>query len=126
MLEAVNNVIVSYEPDLDSPDDGVSSSAIVQSVETQISLTLRQEGKVSIQQATIHVEAVSLDLMLASNGLSFASIQRAGRAPPHEGTLDGTEVITFSNGTDIPQDIDVLASIRLPGSIVDLLQSANG
>ena len=126
VLETVNNVIVSYEPDLDSPDGGVSSSAIVQSVETQVTQTLQQEGKVGIQQDTIHVEAVSLDPMLASNGLSFVSIQYAGQVQPQEGTLDGTQVMTFLNSKDIPRDIDVLASIRLPGNIADLLQSANG
>ena len=128
MLEAVNNVVLNNAFNPDSPDDDVSSSAIVQSVQTQVSLTLHQEGSISIKEDTVHVEAISRDPELASNGLIFASVrQETGQGQaPQEGTLDGTEVKTFDNTSDIPSDADILASIRLPGNIGDLLSSATG
>ncbi|XP_038052771.1 adhesion G-protein coupled receptor G2-like [Patiria miniata] len=114
VLETVNNVIMaSAEPD---SVNSASSSAIVRSVETQVSLTLRQEGNVSIRQETIHVKAVSLDRAQYSNGFSFVSVRQPGQGPPPEGSLDGTQVETY--GDEIPSDIDVVASVQLPGSIV--------
>ena len=53
-----------------------------------------------------------------------SSDQTPGQASPQEGTLSGTEVKTFMNTSQIPKN--VVASIRLPANIVDLLQSANG
>ncbi|XP_038051558.1 hyalin-like [Patiria miniata] len=134
VLETVSNVIMSVGPE--TPDDfkpttieASTSSAIVKSVETQISLTLQQEGKVSIRQDSIHVEAVSLDPNLARDGLSFVSVKQSNvthpaQGSPQEGTLAGTKVETL-NSSVIPKDLDVLASARLPGNIIDLLQSPN-
>ena len=128
VVETVNNVIANAETTSDSSVDAGSSSAIVQSVETQVSLTLQQEGQVSIQQDTVHVEAVTLDTDQASNGLSFASIPQQswlpGQGATREGTLAGTEVKTFVNASQIPTER--LASIRLPANVIDLLHSANG
>ncbi|XP_038051569.1 uncharacterized protein LOC119724541 [Patiria miniata] len=130
VVKTVSNVIKSTAsaPDSSTADAG-SSSAIVHSVETQVALTLRQEGEVSIRQDTIHVEAVSLDPKRASGGFSFVSAPSSpdlpvGPGAPQEGTLAGTEVKTFENASDIPDD--VVASIRLPANIVDLLQSSSG
>ncbi|XP_038051797.1 adhesion G-protein coupled receptor G6-like [Patiria miniata] len=121
VIQTVSNVIMSTSqtPDSQTPEvNAGSSSAIVQSVEAQVSLTLRQEGPVSIQQDTIHVEAVSLDQMQVSNGLTFVSApeQETGQSSPQEGSLVGTKVTTLVNASDeVPQD--VIASIRLPASI---------
>ncbi|XP_038047601.1 adhesion G-protein coupled receptor G6-like [Patiria miniata] len=121
VIQTVSNVIMSTSqtPDSQTPEVYAgSSSAIVQSVEAQVSLTLRQEGPVSIQQDTIHVEAVSLDPMLVSNGLTFVSApeQESGQSSPQEGSLVGTKVTTLLNASDdVPQD--VIASIRLPANI---------
>ncbi|XP_038077322.1 adhesion G-protein coupled receptor G6-like [Patiria miniata] len=133
VLETVSNVIMSVGPE--TPDseptqiEAGTSSAIVKSVETQISLTLQQEGKVSIRQDSIHVEAVSLEPNLTGNGLSFVSVKQSnvtypGQGSPQEGTLAGTEVETL-NSSVIPRDLDVLASARLPGNIINLLPSPN-
>ncbi|XP_033630633.1 adhesion G-protein coupled receptor G4-like isoform X2 [Asterias rubens] len=124
VIETVSNVIMNAKETQDSPDSK-SSSAIIQSVEAQVSLTLQQEGKVSIQQDTIHVEAVSIDPIDASNGFSFASVQQetAGSRSPQEGSLDGTEIKTFTNASEIPSD--VVASIKLPANIMYLLRQGN-
>ncbi|XP_071797063.1 uncharacterized protein [Asterias amurensis] len=124
VIETVSNVIMNAKETQDSPDSK-SSSAIIQSVEAQVSLTLQQEGKVSIQQDTIHVEAVSIDPIDASNGFSFASVQQetAGSRSPQEGSLDGTEIKTFTNVSEIPND--VVASIKLPANIIYLLRQGN-
>ncbi|XP_071797056.1 uncharacterized protein [Asterias amurensis] len=120
VVETVSNVIVNAKETQDSPDSK-SSSAIIQSVEAQVSLTLQQEEKVSIQQDTIHVEAVSIHPIDASNGFSFATAQKesAGSRSPQEGSLDGTEVKTFTNASEVPKG--VVASIQLPANINDLL-----
>ena len=63
VVETVSNVISSVEPSstaVEAIDKNVTS-AIVKSVESQVSLTLQEEGEVSIRQESIHVEAVSLD-----------------------------------------------------------------
>ena len=128
MLETVSNVISNTNSDL-SADNGVSSSTIIQSMEDQVQTTLQQEGQLSIQEENVHVEGVSVDPMLASNGFSFVSAQQPGHipSPDVEGTsLVGTKVMTFANASEIPQDLDVVASIRLPANIVDLIQSASG
>ena len=120
------HVIINAQADSGSPV-GKSSSAIIKSVETQVSLTLQQEGHVSIQEDTIHVEAVSLDPNDASNGLSFVSIQKQstdGKESPQDSKLDNTKIKIFTNTSEIPQD-DVLASIQLPGNIIDLLPYGN-
>ncbi|XP_022088885.1 adhesion G-protein coupled receptor G6-like [Acanthaster planci] len=129
VVKTVSNVIQSVKTTPDqSVDDAGSSSAIVQSVETQVSLTLQQEGQVRIQQDTVHVEAVSLALKKASGGFSFVSTpQSPGQQDSSDGrqrgTLTGTEVKTFENASDIPKD--VVAAIGLPANIVDLLQSSD-
>ncbi|XP_038052395.1 adhesion G-protein coupled receptor G6-like [Patiria miniata] len=128
VLETVNNVIMSggETPDSQAPDfNGSSSSAIIQSLESQVSLSLRQEGNFSIRQDTIHVEAVSLDPTLAQNGLSFVSVRHPGQGSPQEGSLVGTEVQTFMDSSNIPLSIDVLASVQLPRNIIDLIQSSD-
>ncbi|XP_038051555.1 adhesion G-protein coupled receptor G6-like isoform X1 [Patiria miniata] len=132
VLETVSNVIMSVGPETSDDSEPTTieastSSAIVKSVETQISLTLQQEGKVSIRQDSIHVEAVSLDPNQARNGLSFVSVKHSNvthpaQGSPQEGTLAGTKVETL-NSSVIPKDLDVLASARLPDNIIDLLQS---
>ncbi|XP_038044139.1 adhesion G-protein coupled receptor G6-like [Patiria miniata] len=133
VLETVSNVIMSVGPE--TPDseptqiEAGTSSAIIQSVETQISLTLQQEGKVSIRQDSIHVEAVSLEPNQTRNGLSFMSVKQSnvtypGQGSPQEGTLAGTEVETLYSSV-IPEDLDVLASARLPSNIINLLPSPN-
>ncbi|XP_038058173.1 uncharacterized protein LOC119729609 isoform X2 [Patiria miniata] len=128
VIQTVSNVIMSTSqaPDSQTPEvNAGSSSAIVQSVEAQVALTLRQEGPVSIQQDTIHVEAVSLPPMQVSNGLTFVSApkQQTGQSSPQEGSLVGTEVTTLVNASKAPQD--VIASIRLPANIVKLIQAGN-
>ncbi|XP_038051801.1 adhesion G-protein coupled receptor G6-like isoform X3 [Patiria miniata] len=131
VLETVSNVIMSVGPE--TPDseptqiEAGTSSAIIQSVETQISLTLQQEGKVSIRQDSIHVEAVSLEPNQTRNGLSFVSVKQSNVTSPgqgslQEGTLAGSEVETLYSSM-IPKDLDVLASARLPGNITNLLPS---
>ncbi len=124
VIETVANVIMDAKKRQDSPDRK-SSSAILQSVEAQVSLTLQQKGKVSIQQDTIHVEAVIIDRKEASDGFSFVSVQQesAGSRSPKEGSLDGTELKTFTNASEVPKD--VLASIQLPANINDLLPHGN-
>ena len=124
VVETVSNVIVNAKETQDSPDSK-SSSAIIQSVEAQVLLTLQQEGNVSIQQDAIHVEAVSIDPIDASNGFSFATAQKesAGSRPPQEGSLDGTEIKTFTNASEVPKG--VVASIQLPANINDLLPQGN-
>ncbi|XP_022088889.1 uncharacterized protein LOC110978300 isoform X3 [Acanthaster planci] len=129
VLETVSNVILTVGTTIDSESqpaeiDAESSSAIVQSVEAQISLTLQQEGHVSIRQDSIHVEAVSMDPTLATEGLSFASVKQSTTPEPGQGLLAGTEVKTL-NSTVIPKDLDVLASAQLPSNIIGLLQSHN-
>ena len=129
-METVSNVIQSakMEPDTLSNDAG-STSAIVQSMETQISLNLQQEGEFSIQQDSVHVKAVSWDPAEATGGISFASVSKKpsgrepGQVPPGQ-SLSGTEVQTFTNTSQTPSD--VLASVRLPANIIDLLQSSVG
>ncbi|XP_038051570.1 uncharacterized protein LOC119724542 [Patiria miniata] len=128
VIQTVSNVIMSTSqtPDSQTPEvNAGSSSAIVQSVEAQVSLTLRQEGHFSVQQDTIHVEAVSLDPVQASNGLTFVSApqQQTGQSSPQDGSLAGTKVTTTVNASEVPHD--VIASIRLPANIVDLLQAGN-
>ncbi|XP_038059975.1 uncharacterized protein LOC119730971 isoform X2 [Patiria miniata] len=128
VIQTVSNVIMSTSqtPDSQTPEvNAGSSSAIVQSVEAQVALTLRQDGPVSIQQDTIHVEAVSLDPMQVTNGLTFVSApkQQTGQSSPQEGSLVGTKVTTVVNASEVPQD--VIASIRLPANIVDLIQAGN-
>ncbi len=126
VVETVNNIIENQNTNDDlANDNGVSSSAIVQSVEAQISSTLQQEGMISIQQPTIHVEGVSLDPMEANGGFSFASIQIPGGSQ-ERGSLEGTEVRTFNRTSEIPQDIEVVASIQLPQNIGEILQSSTG
>ncbi|XP_038051560.1 adhesion G-protein coupled receptor G6-like isoform X2 [Patiria miniata] len=131
VLETVSNVIMSVGPETHDSEptqiEAGTSSAIVKSVETQISLTLQQEGKVSIRQDSIHVEAVSLEPNQTRNGLSFVSVKQSnvtspGQGSPQEGTLAGTEVETLYSSM-IPKDLDVLASARLPGNITNLLPS---
>ncbi|XP_038052393.1 deleted in malignant brain tumors 1 protein-like [Patiria miniata] len=128
VLKTVSNVIMSVgkTPDSQTPDiNAGNSSAIIQSVEHQVSLTLRQEGKLSIRQDTIHVEAVSVDPTLAQNGLSFVSVRHPGQGSPQEGSLVGTEVQTFMDSNNIPLGIDVLASVQLPGKIIDSIESSD-
>ena len=130
MLETVSNVIQNVGTTADTETqpgeiDAESSSAIVRSVETQISLTLQKEGEVSIRQDSIHVEAVSLDPMQAREGLSFLSVKNSTTLEPGQGPLAGTKVETL-NSTVIPEDLDVLASAQLPSSIISLLQSPYG
>ncbi|XP_022097501.1 uncharacterized protein LOC110982977 isoform X2 [Acanthaster planci] len=123
VLETVNNVInEGVEPD--APDSARSSSEIVRSVETQVALTLQEEGKVSIRQETIHVEAVSLDPEENRDGFSFASVLKPGQGSSEEGSLVGTDVQTFDD--DIPADVNVVASVQLPGSILDSIPTTDG
>ncbi|XP_033630027.1 adhesion G-protein coupled receptor G4-like isoform X2 [Asterias rubens] len=123
VIQTVANVITNVQ-ESQGTADSTTSSAIVKSVEQQVSLTLQQGGNVSIQQETIHVKAVSIDPQKASNGFSFASVQQesAGSRSPQEGSLDGTEVKTFTNASEVPKD--VVASIQLPASILDHLPPA--
>ena len=125
VIQTVANVITNVQ-ESQGTADSTTSSAIVKSVEQQVSLTLQQGGNVSIQQETIHVKAVSIDPQKASNGFSFASVQQesAGSRSPQEGSLDGTEVKTFTNASEVPKD--VVASIQLPASILDHLPPAFG
>ncbi|XP_022088748.1 deleted in malignant brain tumors 1 protein-like [Acanthaster planci] len=134
VVETVNNVIENAGAATDTKPtqiDAGSSSAIVQSVEIQVSLTLQQEGLVSLQQDSIHIEAISLDPLQARDGLSFVSVKEAtvlppGQESPQEGrSLAGTEIRRL-NSSVIPEDFDVLASARLPSNIVDLLVSPDG
>ena len=125
VLETVNNVIANADTTSDTSPDAGSASAIVQSVETQVSLTLQQEGQVSIQQDTVHVEAVTLDPEQASDGLSFVSLRQSDRGSQPEGTLAGSEVQTFEDAGDIPTDVVVLASARLPGNIMSAINPAD-
>ncbi|XP_038049960.1 adhesion G-protein coupled receptor G2-like [Patiria miniata] len=122
VVETVHNVIKADPTSLNA----VNSSSIVQSIENQVSLTLRQESSVSICQDTIHVEAVSWDTTEANGGLVFASIQsRDQQESSQETTLAGTHVRVFPNTSEIPDDVDVVASIQLPENIVQLLESTN-
>ncbi|XP_022082816.1 adhesion G-protein coupled receptor G4-like [Acanthaster planci] len=118
VLEAVNNVIRAGV-EADTPDSRRSSSEIVRSVEKQVALTLQEEGRVSIRQETVHVEAVSLDPEENRDGFSFASVRKPGPGTTEKGSLVGTAVQTF--GDDIPADIDVVASVQLPRGILDSL-----
>ncbi|XP_033640242.1 uncharacterized protein LOC117300656 [Asterias rubens] len=125
VVETVNNILVNQNTNDDlANDNGVSSSGIVQSVEAQISSTLQQEGMVSIQQPSLHVEGVSLDPMEANGGFSFVSVQQPG-GPQEIGTLEGTEVKTF-NTSEIPPDIEVVASAQLPQNIGEIVRSVTG
>ena len=125
VIQTVANVITNVQ-ESQGTADSTTSSAIVKSVQQQVSLTLQQGGNVSIQQETIHVKAVSIDPQKASKGFSFASVQQesAGSRSPHEGSLDGTEVKTFTDASEVPKD--VVASIQLPASILDHLPPAIG
>ncbi|XP_022088749.1 uncharacterized protein LOC110978239 [Acanthaster planci] len=129
VLDTVSNVILTVGRTTDTESqptkiDAKSSSAIVQSVEAQISLTLQQEGQISIRQDSIHVEAVSLDSTLATEGLSFVSVKQSTTLDPRQGPLAHTDVKTL-HSTVIPKDLDVLASAQLPSNIIGLLQSPN-
>ncbi|XP_022106237.1 hyalin-like isoform X2 [Acanthaster planci] len=129
VVQTVSNVIKSTETTADSktPDiNAGNSSAIIRSVEAQVSLTLRKEGKVSIRQDKVHVEAVSLDPEKASGGFSFVSARQAGQELPRDGSLGGAEVNTFFDTKDIPADIEVVASVRLPGNIADSIYPSDG
>ncbi|XP_071797060.1 uncharacterized protein [Asterias amurensis] len=123
VIQTVANVITNVQ-ESQGTADSTTSSAIVKSVQQQVSLTLQQGGNVSIQQKTIHVKAVSIDPQKASNGFSFASVQQesAGSRSTQEGSLDGTEVKTFTDASEVPKDI--VASIQLPASILDHLPPA--
>ena len=123
-MDTVNTVIENAgRSDKANPaTNGASSSSIVQSVATQLFLTLQEEGLVSIQRDFIHVEAVSLTTADAMQGFGFASVPTKsppGPEPPLEGSLSGTEVQTFTSGSRVPAD--ALASVQLPASIVDQL-----
>ena len=107
--------------DPDATGSGRSSSDIVRSVEEQVSLTLQEEGRVRIRQETVHVEAVSLDPVDNRDGFSFASVRKSGQKTTDEGSLSGTDVQTFDE--EIPDDIDVVASVQIPGSILDSITS---
>ncbi|XP_071797061.1 uncharacterized protein [Asterias amurensis] len=123
VIQTVANVITNVQ-ESQGTADSTTSSAIVKSVQQQVSLTLQQGGNVSIQQKNIHVKAVSIDPQKASKGFSFASVQQesAGSRSPQEGSLDGTEVKTFTDASEVPKD--VVASIQLPASILDHLPPA--
>ncbi|XP_022088720.1 uncharacterized protein LOC110978214 isoform X2 [Acanthaster planci] len=126
VVETVNNVANTASTSDSQSIDGSSSSAIIQSVENQVSLTLQQEGRVSIQEESILVEAVSVNPMEARGGLTFVSLpveQQPGQSLPTSGSLAGTEVKTVLNTSEIPEQ--VVASIRLPANIVDLIQAGN-
>ncbi|XP_022106239.1 adhesion G protein-coupled receptor A2-like isoform X2 [Acanthaster planci] len=119
VLETVNNIILKADTSTVS-NASSSTSSIVQSVQTQVSLTLQQEGHVSIRQDTVNVEAVSLDPEKASGGFSFVSVRRPGQVEtPQDESLVGAEVETFFNTNEIPTDIDVVASVFLPGNIAN-------
>ncbi|XP_071804174.1 uncharacterized protein [Asterias amurensis] len=121
VVETVNNILTNQNTNDDlTNDNGVSSSGIVQSVEAQISSTLQQEDTISIQQPSLHVEGVSLDPIEANGGFSFVSV---GSEESASGSLEGTEVQTFNSTSDIPEDVEVVASIQLPQNIGQLLQS---
>ncbi|XP_033640186.1 low-density lipoprotein receptor-related protein 2-like isoform X3 [Asterias rubens] len=123
VVETVNNILTNPNTNDDlANDNGVSSSGIVQSVEAQISSTLQQEDTISIQQPSLHVEGVSLDPMEANGGYSFVSV---GSEESASGSLEGTEVQTFNSTSDIPEDVEVVASIQLPQNIGELLQSGD-
>ncbi|XP_071788134.1 uncharacterized protein [Asterias amurensis] len=123
VIQTVANVITNVQ-ESQGTADSTTSSAIVKSVEQQVSMTLQQGGNVSIQQETIHVKAVSIEPQKASNGFSFASVQQesAGSRSPQDGSLDGTEVKTFTDASEVPKD--VVASIQLPASILEYLPPA--
>ncbi len=120
VIETVANIITNAKESKGTPDSK-SSSAIVKSVEAQVALTLKQGGNVSIKQDAIHVKAVSIDRKEARKGFSFVSVQQesAGSRSPKEGSLDGTEIKTFTNASEVPKE--VVASIQLPATILDHL-----
>ena len=127
VVQTVNNVANTASASDGEPVDARSSTAIIQAVEEQVSLTLQQEGRVSIQEEYLHVEAVSVDPGEVGRGLRFVSVpvqQQPGQGPPTAGSLEGTEVRTLLNTSEIPDD--VVASIQLPANIHDLIQAANG
>ena len=129
VVEAVSNVITSVEPSANEAIDKNVTSAIVKSVESQVSLTLQEEGEVSIRQESIHVEAVSLDRSQVKNGLSFVSVQQSGpgasSAEEDKSSLAGTEIQRL-NSTEIPEDVEVVASVRLPGSVLESIRQGKG
>ncbi len=125
VIETVANVITNSKKNKGTPNSK-SSSTIVKSVEAQVALTLKQGGNVSIKQDAIHVKAVSIDRQEASKGFSFVSVQQesAGSRSPQEGSLDGTEIKTFTNASEVPKE--VVASIHLPTTILEHLPPSTG
>ncbi len=69
---------------------------------------------------------MSIDRKEASKGFSFVSVQQesAGSRSPKEGSLEGTEIQTFTNASEVPKE--VVASIQLPATILDLLPQSIG
>ena len=125
VVATVSNVITSAEPESPTTQEieRNTTSAIVQSVESQVSLTLQEEGEVSIRQESIHVEAVSLDRSEVKNGLSFVSVQHSGQgSSPADASnsLAGTEIQRL-NSSQVPEDVQVVASVRIPPSILDFI-----
>ncbi len=121
VVEAVNSVIQNSEASQKLSNDAASSSVIVQSVESQISLTLQKEGEVSIVQESLQVEAISRNLSEIRNGLTFASVKnQTGLEEENEGSLQGSKILTF---VDASVDTDVIGSIQIPGSTFNNNQS---
>ena len=120
MVEAVNNVIQNSEDSHELSDDPNSSSAIVRSVEDQVSQTLQDEGDVSIVQDTLQVEAISRNRSDIRNALIIASVRdETNEHDENEGGLQGSTIRTF---IDASIDADVLVSVRIPASGFDNTQ----
>ncbi|XP_071786950.1 adhesion G-protein coupled receptor G7-like [Asterias amurensis] len=124
VVEAVNNVIQNSEDSQELSNDPSSSSAIVRSVEDQVSQTLQNEGDVSIVQDTLQVEAISRNRSDIRNALIIASVRdETNEDDENESGLQGSTIRTF---IDASIETDVLASVQIPASGFDNTQDDDG
>ncbi|XP_038073143.1 deleted in malignant brain tumors 1 protein-like [Patiria miniata] len=104
--------------------------SIAQSIETQVSWTLRQQGEVSVQKDFIKVKAANLNSSDVSDGLSFALVRLQNGLPPSDGStpedeaFSGSEVRVYESSVEIPDE--TIAAVSLPSNLLALVEAENG
>ncbi|XP_038072908.1 LOW QUALITY PROTEIN: uncharacterized protein LOC119741237 [Patiria miniata] len=104
--------------------------SIAQSIETQVSWTLRQQGEVSVQKDSIKVKAANRNSSDVSGGLSFALVRHQNGLPPsagptpEDGAFSGSEVRVYESSGEIPDE--TIAAVSLPSNLLALVEAENG
>ncbi|XP_038058260.1 uncharacterized protein LOC119729666 isoform X2 [Patiria miniata] len=107
---------------------GKNLAILIQSINQQVSSSLRQGGEISIQKNSIHVKAISAPPSVFQDRLSFVSETTGDSGQqglPLEGgnsTLVGSEVKVYQGSSEIPSDGRVKAVISLPANLEELMQ----